>query len=352
MKEYLQLGHARVVNHQDLQLPVSECYYMPVHSVYKETSSSTKVRAVFDASSPSASMVSLNDILAVGPTIQPSLEQTLLRFRLYPVAISGNISKMYREILLSPADRPLHRFLWREDPSQPWTDFEMHRVTFGVTSSPYVAVKTLQQTARDFGRDCPSASFHIENSFYVDNFFAGADSVEQAIVLREQVTAILAKAGFTIKKWRSSSPSVLFSIPPTFLEPLPTQELIDSHSASYPKALGLIWDSRKDEMSTQVELPVTYSSTKRGVVSDIARTFDILGWISPVILVMKLLYRELWLRKLDWDREDLRQQHELWRNDLPLLENVQLPRHYFSGRKPKTSHYTVSVMPASRPLQL
>ena len=241
---------------------------------------------------------------------------------------------MYREILLSPADRPLHRFLWREDPSQPWTDFEMHRVTFWVTSSPYVAVKTLQQTARDFGRDCPSASFHIENSFYVDDFFAGADSVEQAIVLREQVTAILAKAGFTIKKWRSSSPSVLFSIPPTFLEPLPTQELIDSHSASYPKALGLIWDSRKDEMSTQVELPVTYSSTKRGVVSDIARTFDILGWISPVILVMKLLYRELWLRKLDWDREvpeDLRQQHELWRNDLPLLENVQLPRHYFSG---------------------
>ena len=91
MSEYLELGHAKPVSSQDLLAPSSECYYMPVHSVYKETSTSTKVRAVFDASAPSATKVSLNDLLAVGPTIQPSLDQTLLRFRQYPIAISGDI---------------------------------------------------------------------------------------------------------------------------------------------------------------------------------------------------------------------------------------------------------------------
>ena len=339
MAEYLELGHAQPVSPQDLLMPSSSCYYMPVHSVYKQSSTSTKVRAVFDTSASTTTQVSLNDLLAVGPTIQPSLDQTLLRFRLYPVAISGDISKMYREILLSPDDRALHRFLWRAEPSQPWIDYQMQRVTFGVTASPYLAVKTLQQASRDFGSNQSNASHHIENSFYVDDFFAGAATPDEAITLRSEITTILSKAGFQIKKWRSSSSQVLNSIPSELLESLPDQELVDLHSASYPKALGLIWDSRKDHMATHVELPAAYSSTKRGVVSDIARTFDILGWLSPVILVMKLLYRQLWVKKLDWDREvpdDLKLQHEQWRNELPLLAEIRLPRHYFTGKNPKT----------------
>ena len=246
---------------------------------------------------------------------------------------------MYREIVLSPEDRDLHRFIWRSDPSQPWMDYQMQRVNFGVTASPYVAVKTFQQTAKDFGHDKPNASHHIQTSFYVDDFFAGADTAAAAITLRTEVTDILSKAGFHIKKWRSSSSKVLSSIPSELLEIMPDQELVDLHSASYPKALGLIWDSRKDSMATHVELPADYSSTKRGVVSDIAKTFDILGWLSPVILVMKLLYRQLWVQQLDWDKEvpdDLKLQHENWRNSLPLLAGLRMPRHYFSKKKPKT----------------
>ena len=74
-------------------------------------------------------------------------------------------------------------------------------------------------------------------------------------------------------------------------------------------------------------------------MSDIAKTFDVLGWLSPVILVLKLLYRNLWERNLGWDQqvpEDLRLQHEQWRNELPLLAEIRLPRHYFNGRKPET----------------
>ena len=339
MTEYFELGHARPVSSQDLSLPSSDCYYMPVYSVYKETSSSTKVRAVFDASAPSATGISFNDLLAVGPNIQPSLEQTLLRFRQYPVAISGDIAKMYREILLAPEDIPFHRFMWRKETTEPWVDFEMCRVTFGVTASPYIAVKTLQQAARDFGSSYPRASFHIENSFYVDDFFAGADTPAEAVVLRKEITNVLNQAGFSIKKWRSSSLKVIQAIPSDLLESIPDKKLVDSHSASYPKALGLIWDSRKDEMATHVDLARGYSSTKRGVVSDIAKTFDVLGWLSPVILVMKVLYRNLWERKISWDQqvpEDLRMQHEVWRHELPLLADIRLPRHYFNKKKPAT----------------
>ena len=205
--------------------------------------------------------------------------------------------------------------------------------------SPQVP-KTLQQAAKDFGQDFPNASHHIKTSFYVDDFFAGANTPAEAIKLRTEITSILKKAGFIIKKWRSSSSEVLDSIPEELLEPTPTQELVDLYSASYPKALGLVWGTIQDYMATHVELQSSYSSTKRGVVSDIARTFDVLGWLSPVILNMKLLYRELWVRKLDWDTEvpeDLKLQHQKWRCELPLLTQVRMPRHYFRNQIPVTT---------------
>ena len=265
MAEYIDLGHARPVSPQDMSLAPPSIYYMPVHSVIKESSTSTKVRAVFDASAVTSTKVSFNDLLAVGPTIQPALDQTLLKFRLYPVAISGDVSKMYREILLSPEDRSLHRFMWRATPDNEWTDYEMLRVTFGVTASPYVAIKTLQQAANDFGKGHPEAQSHIKESFYVDDFFAGAATPQEAIKLRQEISDILSQAGFTIKKWRSSSSRVLNSVPAELQESIPSQELVDSHSAHYPKALGLVWDSRKDKMAAKIEVPPTYCATKRGI---------------------------------------------------------------------------------------
>ena len=145
---------------------------------------------------------------------------------------------------------------------------------------------------------------------------------------------MLGKGGFELRKWRSSSAEVVKHIPAALLEPLPTQDLVDRHSASYPKALGVAWNSRDDTMATHVELPSKFTSTKRGIISDVARTFDVLGWLSPAILPMKLLFQELWELHLDWDEEvpgNLREKHEKWREELPLLATISLPRCYYFG---------------------
>ena len=78
---------------------------------------------------------------------------------------------------------------------------------------------------------------------------------------------------------------------------MPVKEMTESHSTSYPKALGLEWDSRLDLMAPAIQPPERYSTTKRGVVSDVSKTFDILGWIAPAVLMMKLLYQQLWQLK-------------------------------------------------------
>ena len=38
-------------------------------------------------------------------------------------------------------------------------------------------------------------------------------------------------------------------------------------------------------------------------MSDIARTYDVLGWFVPSIVVMKILLQQLWEANLDWDEE-------------------------------------------------
>ena len=169
VQSYLDLGHAELVP-SSASTPAQH-YYLPMHSVSKQSavSTSTKLRVVFDGSATTSSGLSLNQSLLVGPTLHPNLSTILMKFRTYPIAISADISKMYREVELAEADRDLHRFLWRPTPKDVIQDYRMTRVTFGVSASPYLAVRTLQQTAADHRKDHLTASEHILKSFYVDD---------------------------------------------------------------------------------------------------------------------------------------------------------------------------------------
>ena len=123
VSEYFESGHAERVPEHDLSKPVSEVFYLPMHMVYKKSSSTTKVRVVFDASAKSSTGVSLNDLLLVGPTVHPTLVDVLLRFRLYRVSLIVDVSRMYRAVQLEERDKDLHRFVWRESPEKPLLDF-------------------------------------------------------------------------------------------------------------------------------------------------------------------------------------------------------------------------------------
>ncbi len=59
MEEYFQEGHAELVPPDELDKPTSKVFYLPMQAVYKESSSTTKIRAVFDASAVSSSDGSL-----------------------------------------------------------------------------------------------------------------------------------------------------------------------------------------------------------------------------------------------------------------------------------------------------
>ena len=60
IQEYFTLGHAEPTSIRPEQ-ELSHIFYFQMHTVHKETSSSTKVHVMFDASAKSLTGVSLND---------------------------------------------------------------------------------------------------------------------------------------------------------------------------------------------------------------------------------------------------------------------------------------------------
>ena len=68
--------------------------------------------------------------------------------------MTADISQMFCQLLLDEKDRDLHRFVFRASPDEPVQDYRMKRLTFGATSSPFVATETLRQVVKDFGICC------------------------------------------------------------------------------------------------------------------------------------------------------------------------------------------------------
>ena len=165
MEEYSLTNHAELVPNTDLKKPREQVFYLLVQVVVKESSSTTKVRAVFDASSKSTSGTYLNDQLLTGPTIHSSLVDVILRFHYHRIALTTDISKMCRAILLHPDDRDLHRFVWRKESDQPLQVYRMTRLTFGVSSANMV----VKQNAIDQATKFPLSAQAVHKSFYVDD---------------------------------------------------------------------------------------------------------------------------------------------------------------------------------------
>lgn len=95
MEEYLTLGHMSPTT-------TVRSYVIPHHAVYQSLDINPKIRVVFDASAPAYSGTSLNDHLLPGPKRQRDVVHVLLLYRVHRYAFTTDISKMYRQFLITP----------------------------------------------------------------------------------------------------------------------------------------------------------------------------------------------------------------------------------------------------------
>lgn len=326
IEEYESLNHCQEVQESN-DPPGLRKWYLPHHAVLRPSNSTTKCRVVFDASAK-VHGYSLNDVMMVGPTVQADIETIILRFRTLCYVFSADVGKMYRQFLVDRIHTPMQRIFWRTSPTQKLRVLELTTVTYGTATAPFLATRALLQLARDEKKKFPLAARVIEENCYVDNALFGSNDFQEAEETQYQLNALLQSGGMHLHKWSSNDERLLVPIPPedrdTFVD------IGDSGANNVIKTLGLLWNPTTDEFVFLASPPASIEiPTKRQVLSTIAKVYDPLGLISPVVVIAKILMQRLWISKLAWDDKldsDLCAEYKSFIEALPIAEQIRIPR--------------------------
>ncbi|XP_049865132.1 uncharacterized protein LOC126366187 [Pectinophora gossypiella] len=313
IQEYDSLGHLTRIDKPKFG------YYLPHHAVIRECSETTKLRVVFDASAKTTNKKSLNDIQCVGPVVQDDLFNILIRFRQHKFVLTGDIQKMYRQILINESQRQLQLIVWRDDESKPLEVLQLNTVTYGTASAPFLSTRCLLQLALECSNQ--DISEIIKQDIYMDDLLTGADYEDDLKRILEEVTRELHSGGFPLHKFRSNCPQI-------FEDSTLTNSLDLSNQAS---VLGVQWTPNTDTLSFSIKLDTLNDKiTKRLILSNTCKIFDPLGLLSPCTVTLKILLQKLWQLKLSWDEQVPNDIKKVWLKMIGSLDDLlslSVPRH-------------------------
>ncbi|XP_046411956.1 uncharacterized protein LOC124175599 [Neodiprion fabricii] len=299
LSEYLSLGHMELA-------PVANAgacaprYYMHHHAVVREVQ---------------------------GPKLQTDISAILTRWRRHRVVFAADIVKMFRQIHVAPEDCDLQRIVWRECPESPVQDFRLLTVTYGTACASYLAIRTLQRLAEDEAQQFPTAVHARRHDTYVNDTLTGTGDLTSARELMKSLTNLLKSGGFEVGKWMSNHPELLVGI--------------GNCEASSPSArkfepnewvgtLGVVWTPSDDSFRVKLNLDLNHTTaSKRSLLSELARIFDPLGWLAPVLVYVKIFFQDTWISGATWDDPLHAETLSPWlhlRSTLPRLEDLVIPR--------------------------
>lgn len=327
MAELLQLKHMEEVKEE--KVGPHGVYYMPHHAVHRPDNTTSKMRLVFNASQKTDNNLSLNDILLNGGLAQPSLHVIMLNHRTKKYAFSVDIVKMFRQFKLKPEYRSLLRILWKWSANDPVKIYEMIRVTNGTKDAPFTATRVLKQLALDYQTKYPLASLILLTRFYMDNGLFGSDSAEEAKLMVRELDMIMKEGEMELQKWCCNEPTLLRNVSSDHQECFKFDE---GESEEMIKTLGMLWSPKEDVYKFVVKkefLSEDTKITKRIVLSELAKIFDPLGLINPLVVRAKMFLQKLWKFKYDWDdvlTDEFGLEWLKFRKELLLVSEIQIPR--------------------------
>ncbi|XP_043861736.1 uncharacterized protein LOC122756412 [Drosophila santomea] len=241
---------------------------------------------------------------------------------------------MFRGIKIFKPHTNFQRIVWRKTENEPLLHFRLLTVTYGLAPSPFLAVRVLKQLADDHGHEYPAAAHALLHDAYVDDIPTGANTLEELMILKDELIALLDKGKFKLLKWSSNSWRLLKSLPEEdrCFEPI---QLLNKSAADSPvKVLGIQWNPGKDVLYLNLKgCDATISPTKRELLSQLSRIYDPLGLVAPVTVLLKLIFQESWTSVLQWDDPIPKSLRTRWRalvEDLPALTQCQVPRYIAS----------------------
>ena len=286
MQKLFDDGVVEIVPESEVNSPEGMVWYLP-HTFVLYPYKPGKIRVVFDWAVTYSNFV-LNKHLFRGPSLIPSLAGILLRTRQFRVAISADIEAFYHRVGVPKEHRPLHRFVYREFGSHaPIRTGQFTTLCFGGKHASTSAVWTLRfATAQN--TEYPDVAASIEDDYYADNLSKSFETEKEAVAFSQNSIASLAKSGFNLTGFASSSKRLLETIP----EKDRAASLRDLNFDALPTeyVFGLEWEPCLDRYRLRVR-PMPPVNSKRDLLSALSRFFDPLGICLPVTTYAKLLFQ-------------------------------------------------------------
>ena len=280
MQEFKANQFIEKINVEEVNETVSEkVFYLPHRPVIREHAETTKVRIVFDASTKAnQNSVSLNECLETGPPLQNSLWDILIRTRMRPILLSGDIEKAFYQIRIREFERDVLRFHWIS--ALDVNIIEINRFTrliMGLTQSLFVLEGTLKEHFNNYRFEYQKLIEKIKDDMYVDDLMTGGNNISEVKEIKNQSIDLFAKGGFKLHKWHSNISSLENNSSENNNELTYAKQLFNNQQ-NCTKILGLVWDKKKDQISANVPKYQNKLVTKRNILSYIASIYDPLGF--------------------------------------------------------------------------
>jgi hypothetical protein len=234
------------------------------------------------------------------------------------IGVIADIRKAFLMIEVNEQDRDYLRFLWWSDPEQKNPKIYRHnRVVFGMNCSPFLLGAVIAYHLQQEYSGLQETVSLLQSSLYVDNLVVAVDSHADFVKVREEATKIMSRAQMELREWEKSG--VAGENPVTGV-------------------LGLKWEKVSDLLFCDtIPAEVPHKITKRVILSQLQRIYDPLGFLSPVLLVPKILLQKIWLENSKWDDEvsgDIKSEFLGWWEEMSeILPKVRLPRNCTGGVK-------------------
>ena len=283
-------------------------WYLPLQAVFTPDKT-TKVRLVFDSSCEGHDGLSLNDHLEKGPNYINDIPNVLAAWRWDDIAYSGDVRKMFNQILVHPEDQVFHIFLWREKATDEPTVYQWLRLSFGDEPAPDIASNSIKVLAKAAQQRQPQAAAELLQHVYVDDVAGSKPTVEEVKDVTSAIDSILGNGKFEIKTGHSNS-----------------KEIDESEGEIVTDLLGHKWNKETDKFTFKREaIPeLTETLTKRNCLAIVAKLWDPIGITTPVTIRFRIDLQELWCSGFGWDDVIPTPVQKRW------TENLQIMNHLLS----------------------
>lgn len=167
----------------------------------------------------------------------------------------------------------------------------------------------------------------------------------EAMNLLRRTQASLAESNLRLHKFVSNSQAVLKAFPRKDCTVVMKDVDVSGETAPTQRSLGLLWEVTNDTFAFSVTND-TKPFTHRGVLSTVNSIFDPLGFLAPVTVQGRALFRELTAESSDWDAplpEDKLIKWKAWQDSLQGLKHFHVPRTYTVTSPNKTMRIELCV---------